>query len=66
MDTTNGISFMNAIQTRSGLNILKHNFLAAIEVHPWADKTILEQNLRDESLVLVPLYAIRYDWVEGN
>ena len=65
MENHNGISFVHAIQTRSGLDILKHNLLAAIEVHPWADKTLLEQNLRDHSTIFVPLYAIRYDWVKG-
>ena len=57
---------MTAIQTRTGLDILRNNFLAAVEIHPWADKTILEQSLRDSSLILVPLYAIRYDWVGGK
>ena len=59
--------FISQIVTRSGLNILKENALATIEVAPWASKTFVYDSLYDDSQVVIPLYGIRYDWItSGN
>ena len=58
--------FVNTIQTRSGLSILRDNNLAAIEVSPWASKSQLMNALYEESKAIIPLYAIRYNWITSG
>ena len=56
-------TFMSHIQTRPGLGILRDNFMAALEVSPWSNKTLVLESLEDESEPLIPIYSIRYDWI---
>ena len=53
---------MSNIQTRSGLVVLRDNFMAALEVSPWANKDLVQHHLEEESELMIPIYAIRYDW----
>ena len=56
-------TFMSHVQTRSGLGIMRDNLLAAMEVSPWSEKEFIRYNLEDFSEVIVPIFAIRYDWI---
>ena len=54
---------MSHVQTRSGLGIMRDNLLAAMEVSPWSEKEFIRHNLEDFSEVIIPIFAIRYDWI---
>ena len=58
--------FMNHIQTRPGLQIIRDNFMAACEISPWADKELISNCLLEESSVLIPVFAIRYNWLTAG
>ena len=59
-------SFMSHLQTRSGLEIIRDNYMAACEVAPWANKELVESTLLEESDVLMPVFSIRYNWITAG
>ena len=58
--------FMNHLQTRPGLQIIRDNFMAACEVAPWANKELVSTVMTEESSVLIPIFAIRYNWLTAG
>ena len=58
--------FMTHLQTRPGLQIIRDNFMAACEVSPWADKELISESLSVDSVILIPIFAIRYHWLTAG
>ena len=58
--------FMNHLQTRPGLQIIRDNFMAACEVSPWANKDLVSSVMTEESGILIPVFAIRYNWLTAG
>ena len=54
---------MSHVQTKPGLGILRDNLMAALEVSPWTEREFVRFNLEDCSEVIIPIFAIRYDWL---
>ena len=57
---------MTHLQTKPGLELIRDNFMAACEVSPWADKNLVANYLSEDSSILIPVYAIRYDWLTAG
>ena len=53
---------LSAVQTRSGLTVLKDKWINSIQSNPWMDSSHVQSSLWETDSVVFPLFALKYNW----
>lgn len=56
------MNILSAVQTRSGLTLVKEKWLEMIEKNPWADFSHIQEGLWETDTIVFPLFALKYTW----
>ena len=56
------LDFYNLTATRRGLMAIKSRWLDVVDFSNYAEEDLLKKNLEENSVITVPLFAIKYNW----
>ena len=56
------LDFQNLTTTRRGLSLIKLRWMDVVDFSNYAEVDLINSNLENESTIMVPLFAIKYNW----